>query len=1095
MKNIEAKINIDSSQLKSAFAGINDFSKTIKDKLGNFKIGFDTSGVKSETKKVVDDVETKFGDAGKKAGDSFSSKFKSAIGDVFKAGKEAGDSFSSEFKSAIGDVFKVAGGQLLANSLSSVVTGLKNAAEAGINFEKSLADFSALTGVGGEALKGFGDSARNLSKEFGTDAISQIETFKGILSRLGPDIAKSPEALNEMAIAVNTLAMASGMDATTSMEALTTILLQFGVNLDDPIFAASEMTRAMNIMAAGAKFGAAEIPQVSEAIKVAGVEAKKANMSMEETNAAIQALGDGGKYGAEAGTALRNVLSKIAGEDIIPKAAAEKLKALGVNMNILSDTSLPLSARLKELSKAQKDATVYAQVFGVENAAAASILINSAGSIEEMTKQITGTSTGFEQAATNMDTIAFQFKKFKAQLGDMGLTLFSSIQEPLSQLMKLILNDVLPKLMPVFDAVAKGIGFIADNIDYLVPGIVTLLVPALWSVITATYAWTAALLANPITWIVLGIAALGAAIVAVIKNWDAIVAIMELAWKQFTKVVSIIWDGLVKAFNYLIKVIKEVIVFWLNWLNPIGLLYNAIEALIPGLFDLSGVFEVVKKAVLTIIQPFIDGYNAVAKFFGLVDDETEKQREIKAPKLNKDWSGAKSQLEKIPPPIVNEDWSGAEKQVNKVSTAIANNSASLTTNTKDKKDNVSATKTQVATYSDLISKLVDLEVAGKKGTGDYTENYKSAVKLKDSENERSKIQETLNKQVETEILLRDKNFKSQQQIVDLLLEQNNISISTDEIDNLRTLAAQMNIEQREANLLKEAELNLIKEKEKEILLVKEALKKEARTTKEIFKDLVENNKRDLIPPKALEQIEGYKSLLDEINEKEKRKEEKKNAKQDLIDYFATATDLSKTTSEAILESSMAFGEGLTNMVMSGTYFFKALGKAALGTIVDYVQKQVQIEGVAILSKYSSTLGPAGFVAGLAAIGIINGLLSAAMAKIQGAETGYMEGIKQVGKRGRSDTQMIWFNPKEVIIPEPMVNKNRDMLAAMFNGINPETYYKQKYEKENVNTNFVPIKTSNSINANFTHSFKDVKLKGSDIYLSIDKIKRKEMIRG
>ena len=70
-----------------------------------------------------------------------------------------------------------------------------------------------------------------------------------------------------------------------------------------------------------------------------------------------------------------------------------------------------------------------------------------------------------------------------------------------------------------------------------------------------------------------------------------------------------------------------------------------------------------------------------------------------------------------------------------------------------------------------------------------------------------------------------------------------------------------------------------------------------------------------------------------------------------------------------------------------------------------------------------------------------------------------------------------------------------MLAAMFNGTNPEIYYKQKYEKENINTNFVPVKTSNSINANFTHSFKDVKVKGSDLYLSIGKIKRKELIRG
>ena len=174
----------------------------------------------------------------------------------------------------------------------------------------------------------------------------------------------------------------------------------------------------------------------------------------------------------------------------------------------------------------------------------------------------------------------------------------------------------------------------------------------------------------------------------------------------------------------------------------------------------------------------------------------------------------------------------------------------LLSNTKHKKDNVSATKSQVATYSDLIDTLVKLEVAGKKGSSDYTKDYAKAKQLKESENERSKIQETLNKQIETEILLRDNDFKSQQQIVDLLLEANNIGLSTDKVDELRGMAAELTLHHKESNLLKEAELTLIKEKEK-------LLKQEARSMKEIFKDLKENNNRDFIPPKAIEQVEGY----------------------------------------------------------------------------------------------------------------------------------------------------------------------------------------------------------------------------------------------
>ena len=93
-----------------------------------------------------------------------------------------------------------------------------------------------------------------------------------------------------------------GGDVKGATDALTTSMFQFKVNLNDPIEAASEMERMMNVMAAGAQEGA---------LVQAGGMAKLANVSFEETNSALQALAQGGKYGAEAGVGLRNVLIKM----------------------------------------------------------------------------------------------------------------------------------------------------------------------------------------------------------------------------------------------------------------------------------------------------------------------------------------------------------------------------------------------------------------------------------------------------------------------------------------------------------------------------------------------------------------------------------------------------------------------------------------------------------------------------------------------------------------------------------------------------------------------------------------------------------------
>lgn len=60
----------------------------------------------------------------------------------------------------------------------------------------------------------------------------------------------------------------------------------------------------------------------------------------------------------------------------------------------------------------------------------------------------------------------------------------------------------------------------------------------------AQWAWNAALLANPITWIVIAIVALIAIIVLLVKNWDTVKAVAEKVWTAVVAAVKVAWNWL-----------------------------------------------------------------------------------------------------------------------------------------------------------------------------------------------------------------------------------------------------------------------------------------------------------------------------------------------------------------------------------------------------------------------------------------------------------------------------------------------------------------------------------------------------------------------
>lgn len=375
---------------------------------------------------------------------SFASEAKSKVADVGAQLKEGlGSSLSGLGAGITGGII---GGGVVAGveaAAGKIVEGFQFVINKGSEFQSSLAALSAITGVSGDDLDKFGEKAKELAAQFGGDANTQIGAFQTILSKFGPGLAGTPDALNAVTENVNILAKAAGLDAQGAVDALSNAMLQFGIDASDPAKLAAESGRFINVLASSAKEGAAEIPQVAEAILQAGVAAKGANLSFEETNAAIQALAVGGKVGSEAGVSLRNVLGLLIKQS---GPGEEALRGVGLSVEQLGKTltTQGLQAALGELqgginklgSDAEK-AAFKATLFGTENSAAAGILLDNVDTIGTFTTAMTGTSEATTQAQKNMATFSEFMSRVKANLGNVAIDIFQGFEKAFGMLAEL----------------------------------------------------------------------------------------------------------------------------------------------------------------------------------------------------------------------------------------------------------------------------------------------------------------------------------------------------------------------------------------------------------------------------------------------------------------------------------------------------------------------------------------------------------------------------------------------------------------------------------------------------------------------------------
>ena len=320
----------------------------------------------------------------------------------------------------------LAGFSYFKDVVENVTNGLSELGQAGIKLDSQMHDLSAVAGVTGDGLKQIEKFARESAKAFGTDASVAVEGYKLLLSQLSPELGKYPEALRSMGDCIQTTSKLMGGDGVAAAQVLTTAMNQYGVSLEDPTAASEEMARMMNVMAAAGQAGSAELPAISAALQQCGMAAKAANVSFEETNAAIQVLDKAGKKASEGGVALRNVLGQLSKGRFVEKQAAEELQKAGIDVVALGDNSKTLKERLEMLKPMLNDSALLSKFFGVENANAARALIQGTDALEGFTEAVTGTSSATDQAAIVMDSYAERQARINQKIEDFKITLFQA---------------------------------------------------------------------------------------------------------------------------------------------------------------------------------------------------------------------------------------------------------------------------------------------------------------------------------------------------------------------------------------------------------------------------------------------------------------------------------------------------------------------------------------------------------------------------------------------------------------------------------------------------------------------------------------------
>ena len=408
------------------------------------------------------------------------------------------------------------------------------AASAAMDYETAMHSLEAVTGQSAAKYKSQIEDLAKTNRKSVIDVAGSFEIIGSAMSQY----LDNPKALGQISQAGITLAKASRQELEPALQSLTSVMNQFKMG-------AEEANKTINILTAGEIVGSVSTTKIAEGLQEFGANAYTANVKLSESVALLETLGKQMDH-SKIAVGARNLLNVMSSAKGLPKEAIKSLQMHGVSMDVLMNKSLPLGARLKELSKIQKDAVAITNVFGKENMTAANVIFSNLDTYNKWSVEIEKTNKANEQAAVNSDTLATKIKWLKDSFvnaiatNDKAATSMNVIKDVFGFLgdnMKEIVSLV-SKVIIAFLAF-KIINAIILTAQAIMAGYTAVM---LWySSVAVTAAFTGASFAAVIwatVWPILAVIAAIGLIVYAVTHWGEITDWFSQKWEQLTTFLS-----------------------------------------------------------------------------------------------------------------------------------------------------------------------------------------------------------------------------------------------------------------------------------------------------------------------------------------------------------------------------------------------------------------------------------------------------------------------------------------------------------------------------------------------------------------------------
>ena len=340
----------------------------------------------------------------------------------------------SGFNKGISNLSKIATtglGVAVGNAITKVVDKVGSigtaAVKVGMNFEAEMSKVASISGATGDEFQKLIDKAKEMGSKtkFSATESAQAMEYMAMAGWKTQDMVDGLKGIMD-------LAAASGEDLASTSDIVTDALTAFGLS-------ASDSTHFADVLAKASSNANTNVAMMGETFKYVAPVAGALGYSVEDCSVAIGLMANSGIKASQAGTSLRQMLSRMAKPTDEAQAAMDKL---GVsltdsagNMKSLDTVMGDLRNGFKGLSKAEQT-QLAASLAGQEAMSGLLAIVNASdGDFDKLKNSIYNCKdAAANMAAVAQDNLAGQITSLKSKAEGLGIAFYGSIQEPLKEL-------------------------------------------------------------------------------------------------------------------------------------------------------------------------------------------------------------------------------------------------------------------------------------------------------------------------------------------------------------------------------------------------------------------------------------------------------------------------------------------------------------------------------------------------------------------------------------------------------------------------------------------------------------------------------------